>query len=341
MVMNPKKKTKNILILQTAFLGDVILSTPLLRGIKKNLPDARITMLTIPETAIVFRDNPYVHACIHFNKRPSLYKLVSFISLIFRIRRGRYDLAISIQSSLTSSFLLFLANVPVRLGFSRQKLVTHSVPHTQGLHKVDKILGLLTFFTDKKFSMQTELFWSEKEEKTGAEIVKTARKGYKHIVAMAPGSIWYTKQWIKVGYQELIRLLHREGVQTILVGGKEDFKLCQTIKASSDAMIMAGRLNILESASLIQKTDLIVTNDSAPLHIGNAVQTDVVAIFGPTVQTFGFYPYRKNDQVIEVDLDCRTCGWHGSRKCPLKHHHCMRWITPVMVFEAVMKRLNA
>lgn len=158
---------------------------------------------------------------------------------------------------------------------------------------------------------------------------------------MAPGSIWFTKQWSRDGYRKLIRLLSQVGVQTVLVGGKEDFELCRMIQTGSEAINIAGRLNLLESASVIQKTDLIVTNDSAPLHIGNAVKTDVVAIFGPTVQHFGFYPFRKNDQVIEVNLDCRPCGWHGGRRCPLKHHHCMQWITSDMVFEAVMRRLNS
>lgn len=331
---------KKILVLQTAFLGDVILSTPLIRALKQLYPIAQLDVLTIPETGIIFKENPYVDEIIYFYKRSIVKKVFSFINLIFKIRQKKYDLAISIQSSATSSLLLVLGGVPERLGFTRQKFVTLSVEHTKGLHKIQKILRLLEPLTDQKFDMQTEIFWSEKEEEKSNQVLGKFKNHNKHIVGIAPGSIWNTKRWIKEYYAELVKLLEQENIQIILIGGKDDFELCEFIRDDSSALNVAGSLSILESAAIIEKLDLLITNDSAPLHIANAVKTDVIAIFGPTVQGLGFYPFRKNDTVIEVDLDCRPCGSHGGKKCPLGHHNCMKLITAEMVFREAIAHLQ-
>ncbi len=331
---------KNILVLQTAFLGDVILSTPLIRSLKQLFPDSNLDILMIPETGIIVRENPYVKEIISFHKKQLFKKIVSFISLIFKIRQKKYDLAVSIQSSLTSSFLLLFGGVPERLGFTRQKFLTLSVPHTKGLHKIQKILRLLEPLTNEKFELQTEIFWTEEEERKSNQILEKYNNQYQHIIGIAPGSIWNTKRWIKEYYVELIELLEKENIKILLIGGKDDYELCNQIKNYSNATNVAGSLTILESTALVDKLDLLITNDSAPLHIANAVRTDVIAIFGPTVKDFGFYPFRENDKVIEIELDCRPCGFHGGKKCPLEHHNCMKLITPKIVFTEVMYHLS-
>jgi heptosyltransferase-2 len=331
---------KKILIIQTAFLGDAILITPLLKALNEVFPMAKLDVLLIPETSIILKENPHVNKILTFSKRKLRNKVFSFIHLIFQIRKNHYDLAISIQSSMTSSFLLLLGGVPERLGFTRQKFLTLSVQHTKGLHKIQKILRLMKPLTDQKFDMQTEIFWTEIEEEKSKKILEKYLNKQRHIIGVAPGSIWNTKRWIKEYYAELVKLLEKENIQIILIGGKDDFELCEFIRDDSTAVNVAGSLTILESAALIEKLDLLVTNDSAPLHISNAVKTDVIAIFGPTVKELGFYPFRENDKVIEVDLDCRPCGTHGGKKCPLDHHHCMKWITPEIVFKEVMDHLQ-
>ncbi len=315
--------------------------TPLLRALRQLLPAANLDVLLIPETAMILKPNPHVTRILTFNKRKLRDKLLSFFQVAFQIRRQHYDLAISIQSSWTSALLMWLGRVPNRLGFSRQKLLTMSVPHTRGLHKIQKILRLLEPLTDKKFNMQTELFWSEAESARASALIDPYRNRFRWLVGIAPGSIWYTKRWPKEHFAELVRRLEQENIQIFLIGGKEDQSLCEFIKAGSSAVNAAGDLSVLESAALIEKLDLLITNDSAPLHMANAVQTDVIAIFGPTVTDFGFYPFRANDQVIEIELDCRPCSWHGGKKCPLGHHNCMKWITPERVFREVIALLQA
>lgn len=338
MKIQDKSSYENILIIQTAFLGDVIMSTPLIRAAKKTFPNAKIDILTIPQTAIVFKHNPHINEVLHFDKRKLWKKLISFFKVVSQIRRRKYDLAISIQSSMTSSLLMLLGGIANRVGFARQKLVTLPVTHKRGYHVRIRYLKLLKYFSTEDFDDQSELFWTPNETLKANQIIYKCRENNKYILGVAPGSVWATKQWPKDYYIELLRLLKNEDVQIVLFGGNDEEQLCAEIASDADssAMNLAGKLSVLESAALIERVDLMLTNDSAPLHIANAVKTDVFAFFGPTVRRFGCYPYRGNDRMLEIDLYCRPCSKHGGRRCPEKHFRCMLEITPEHVYQQIM-----
>jgi len=163
----------------------------------------------------------------------------------------------------------------------------------------------------------------------------------KPIVAIAPGSIWATKRWPEEHYTELSRLLEAQKCNLVFIGGPEERKLCSDIikMAGVNAINIAGKTSILGSAAVIEKCDLIICNDSGALHIANAMQTDVFTFFGPTVQDIGYFPFRENDKVFELNMDCRPCGSHGSNNCKLKHHNCMKNIKPGIVLTAVKNKL--
>ena len=162
------------------------------------------------------------------------------------------------------------------------------------------------------------------------------------ILGIAPGSVWQTKKWPKGYFITLLEMLSKEKIKIILFGAKDEQPLCQEIidNSKADALNLAGSLSVLESAALIKKIDLMISNDSAPLHIANAVQTNVLAIFGPTVKRCGCYPFQENDTLIEVELYCRPCKKHGGRRCPEKHFRCMRDINPEMVFETIVSKMR-
>lgn len=329
--------TQKIVVIQTAFLGDVIMSTPLIRAIRHTFPNAKIDILTIPATGIVFKHNPYINEILHFDKRKPLNKLISFFRVISQFRKRHYDLAISIQSSYTSSFLMLFGGIKQRVGFARQKLLSSPVTHKRGYHVRIRYLKLLKPFVRQDFDAQTEIFFSDAEESSATEIVSNARSTRRYVIGIAPGSVWPTKQWPQQYYTELLQMLTGIDANVLLIGGPEEQELCQQIKvdANSDALNYAGKLSVLESAAVISKIDLMICNDSAPLHIANAVQTDVFAFFGPTVRRFGCYPYRPNDKILEIDLYCRPCGKHGGNHCPEKHFRCMLAMTPEMVFRQI------
>jgi heptosyltransferase-2 len=162
-------------------------------------------------------------------------------------------------------------------------------------------------------------------------------KNNKKNICVAPGSVRKTKKLPTNKYIEIINNLTDYNIY--LIGANNEKIICDEIlyNVSHENIVnFAGEFNLLESAELIKHSDLLLCNDSAPLHIGNAVDTPVFAFFGPTVKRFGCYPYREKDQMIEVDLDCRPCGKHGSNKCPLGHHRCMNDIK----VEDVINKVN-
>lgn len=330
-----------ILIIQTAFLGDVIMTTPLVRAVAETFPNAEIDMLTIPQTRIVFRDNPHVRNILVFDKRSKSKKVTAFVTALADIRRQHYDIAISTSRSMTNALLMRLAGIPTRVGFASQKMITHPVTHPRGMHMRMRYLALVQPFSKETFDAQTELFWTQKDAQSADEKLEQIKYPGRPVVGIAPGSVWETKKWPKSYYAELVKRLDAANINIVLLGAPDERALCEEIRQESTALNTAGELSITASAALIKKCDLMLANDSAPLHMANAVQTDVFAFFGPTVRRFGCYPYRTDDRIFEINnLECRPCGKHGGKKCPQKHFRCMLEITPQQVFEHVIKHVE-
>lgn len=329
---------KKILVIQTAFLGDVILSTPFFRALAGVFPDAAVDAVTIPSTKIVFRHFPGVRRVWTMDKGSLIRKTADLFRLVRVLRAEQYDAAFSLQLHATSSFLMAAAGIRTRVGFRRQKGLTHPVAPPKGLHMRLRYLTLLTPFTDRTFDGNTELPWSEAEDRAAEAAVAPLRAAGGPLVGLAPGSVWPTKRWPESNYAALARILSTGGANLVAVGGREDRGLCASVLdgAGGRSLNCAGELSVLESAAVIGRLDALVTNDSAPLHMADAVGTDVIAVFGPTVRRFGCFPYRPGDEVMEHDLPCRPCSRHGSRRCPEGHFRCMLDTAP----EAVAARVR-
>jgi heptosyltransferase-2 len=333
---------KKILLVQTAFIGDVILITPLIRATKELYPDAVIDVLVVPAAAKLLEHNPYIRQVLTFPKRQNPLK--ALLQMRSRLRREAYDMAISPHSSGRTHLLLFLAKIPVRIGFDRGTLpflLTLKTPHPRGIHKIAKNLSLLKLISPRDFSMQSELFPSEVEYGKADELL--AGLSHRPLLALAPGSVWATKCWPAEYYAELAGALIQKGFGIVLIGGKEDKHKCDEIAKqlpSGCYVNPAGATNLLESAALISRCRAMICNDSGALHLANAMQVKVFAFFGPTVQRIGYYPYREGDKVFETELDCRPCSSHGPQKCPYKHHNCMRLSKPESVLHSILDHLG-
>ncbi len=327
-------KIKRILVIQTAFLGDLIMSTPIFKALKEIWPNALIDVLVIPETASVLGNNPYIHNIYCFDKRKKINKLKSFIPLILRLGRNNYEIAFSVQSSYTSSLIMFLAGIRTRVGYSKQKLLTNKITQNKNLHIRDRVLLLIKEFSNILPDNETKIFL---DDQIKAKIkLLTKNDINKKKIAIAPGSVWATKKWPENYFIELIKMLKEHSIY--LIGGPDDKVLCQRILNNSEhnnITNFAGELSIIESSTLISMMELTICNDSGPLHMANAVETPVFAFFGPTVKAFGCYPYRENDRLLEVEMDCRPCSKHGRDNCPKKHHKCMINITPDHVYTQI------
>ncbi len=230
---------------------------------------------------------------------------------------------------------MWLSGIKIRVGYKKQKLLTNKISFPSGMHSKDKALQLLQDFSNEPLKGDSEVFPSAADFSKAKKLTENNRTNKK--IAIAPASVWATKKWPHSYFIELLK--KGESFSFYLIGGKEDKTLCDSIiKQSGHQNITncAGELSILESCALIKEMDLLVCNDSAPLHMANAVNTPVFALFGPTVKDFGCYPYREADKILEIELDCRPCSKHGSNKCPKGHHKCMIDLRP----ESVIKQIE-
>ncbi len=325
-----------ILVWQTAFLGDLILTTPLLHSIKNIFPNSTLTVISKPFGKDVLKNNPYVDTLITFDKKQN-----STWQLIKQLRKEKYDVAISPHRSHRASYSLFLSKIPFRVGFDKAGfsfLYTKTVPHKfDGTHEIDRNLLLLTVFPQyKKNKLHTtpEIFLTEEEEKSFNKF-NLEKKDY---ILIAPGSKWSTKRWTKEGFASVIEQLTEKGEKPVIIGGKEDqqyvSEIISILKNKNKVLNLTGKTTLRESFTLVKYAKGLISNDSAPVHMAVAFNTPVVDIYGPTVTDYGFYPYR-NGTVVEIkELECRPCGLHGHNQCPIRTHECMKKISPEMVLQA-------
>ncbi len=328
-----------ILVVQTALIGDVILLTPLIDALKKLYPEAEIDVLVNRNYASVLHNNPSIHSILTISKKKP-EKLASLASVFSQIRARKYGLAISAHRSFTTAHMLLLAEIRYRIGFGAGlsgRFYNIRVPWQKGMRRVDKNLSLLHPLTDRKFPIQAKLYPSSEDTRFAINLVE--ENNQQRFIALAPGSMSFTKRWPTDYYSNLAKRLGDSGFKLIFLGSKSEREDCEEIieEAGIEAINLAGNTSILRAASVISVCDLLVCNDSGLMHVANAMGTPVVTFFGPTVASLGYTPYGKNDKIFEIDLDCRPCGKHGGKSCPLGHHKCMREIEPETVFPYIME----
>lgn len=335
------------MILQTAFAGDVILTTPLVRRIKEIFPKAEIHFLVKPDTSTLLHNNPYIDALYTYDKRGSERGIGALWKWMVKLRKEHFDIALIPHRSIRSALLVWGAHIPRRIGFCRSAgsfLFTDVVPYLNEVHEVERNLQLLQVFGENQNVLSPELYPGSEEKKEVDRFFNEMNiEADEKVLAIAPGSVWFTKRWLPEGFAEVARQVWRKwGIRSILVGGKEDEDLAEQIINQQNRFIVngVGRFSLLASAELIRRCCTILTNDSAPLHLAVAVGTPAVAIFGPTIPSFGFAPYGDHHQVIEKNLDCRPCAIHGGKKCPEGHFRCMKDVSPDEVIEVLKHNIE-
>ncbi len=317
------------LVIQTAFLGDVVLTTPLLAALAGRY--GPLDVVTTPAAAPLIETHPAVAAVIRYDKRGADRGLAGIVRLGRRLRGRRYARVYLPHRSWRSAALALLSGAGERIGFADSPAAatyTRRVPRAGTSHEVERLLALAGGEAGAP-PVRVEL---TTEDRTAAEDWLRERGIGDGFVVLAPGSIWGTKRW--PGYAALAAALD---TAVVVVGGPEDAALAQTVAAAAGrGYSAAGALGLRASAALIGRAAVLVTNDSAPLHLGTASGTPAVAIFGPTVPAFGFGPRGARDRIVEhPGLGCRPCSAHGPQVCPLGHHRCMTELSVESVAAAV------
>jgi lipopolysaccharide heptosyltransferase II len=313
---------KKILVVQTAFLGDVILATPLAETLKMSHPEVQIHFLVKKENASLLNNHQFINRVWTFDKSIGKIKALKF--LIPKLREEKFDIVINLHRFLSSGIISKMCGAEMIIGFKKNPLsflFTESYPHEigNGKHEVDRNLSLLKTLNIKKEYRKPKLFHSQKDEEFISQFANTS------FFCLAPASVWYTKQMPEEKWVELADKVGRFG-NVYLLGGPNDSELCERIRVQSKSVVvnLAGKLTILQSMALMAKALRSYVNDSGPLHLASACNAPVTAFFCSTTPEFGFGPLSDDAEVIETkeELDCKPCGLHGHKACPKGHFKC-------------------
>ena len=362
-----------IFIIQTAFIGDALLTVPLLRRIRKLYPEAEITFLCRKGLAQVFTKLKLVNKTIEFDKQ----KTNEWDAIQDRVTKDSYDLIISPHQSFRSEMLVRKMAAKIKIGYKKwwnffvfNKRVVRPMYFPEPLRlmallepidpEMEKTLKELRkekqFFNSKEqgtvnFTRDPEIppILSAKLEKLNLvdeesaidKLVKDFNLQTYRLILLAPGSVWNTKKWTANGFSELAKQLQQNGYQIALLGSESETEDCNAIAQQVPNVVnLAGKTSLLESLVLMNRSALLVSNDSGAAHLAALVGLKTISIFGPTVLDLGYRPWNNLCIVNQVPLKCRPCGKHGGDRCPIGTHECMKSVNPTNVLVNAEKLLN-
>ncbi len=344
--MKQLPEDSSVLVIQTAFPGDVILTLPLIQSIKNAHPKSVIDLVVTPLASGVVKNHPAVHETIVYDKRGRDAGITGFGRLVRILRSHRYTIAFVPHRSMRSALLVWVSGIPARIGFGRSAgrvFFSSVVKYQPDAHEVDRNLMLINEYVSQSLHIRQPALYPDDEDRGMVDdfLHRNAVPGDAELIGIAPGSVWATKRWPEEHFVSLLKELESRGSACVLIGGREDMELCRRIAGavkSTRVCSSAGELSFLQSAELIRRCWVLVTNDSAPMHLATAVGTRVVALFGPTVPRFGFGPLGARDIVLGLEnLRCRPCSIHGGNKCPIGTFECMIGLRPEVVMSGIKK----
>ncbi len=344
-----KAKADQIWIIQTAFIGDCVLSLPFLYRLLESQPQAELHVISTPGNIQIFelaarRGLSWVQHRLHFhrfdkkNKEKTYLGVWKFAKQLVK-NYGIPKKVYCLQRSFRSALLAYFSESTERVGFSSGAasfLYTNALPrewHT-GKTEIDKNLSLLENDSTWSPVMAPSLLKSEPQ----VEVKKTGP-----VVGISLGSPWPTKRWPVQNAAELVRELVEKGVSVQLLGDASTRHLGEELRSIFDSVLiedLSGKTNIEEWVDAISKLDVLVSGDSAAVHVASDLNVPVLALFGPTLPEFGFAPWRKNAIALgQQQLYCRPCHIHGPKVCPEKHHRCMKEISAQTVVQYLRKSM--
>lgn len=339
---------ENVLILQTSFLGDTILTLPLISEVRRRFPVKKLTLLCLPPSRELLQDHPAIDDIIAYDKKNFDRGWRGLRRAAARVKEKQFTLALTPHKSLRSALILSLADIPHRVGFRESRgwfLFQQRAERNPSLHDAERNLSILQAFglPPEECRRAIELpLSSAVRDLVDQKLRALGVNDGQPIVGVSPGSVWPTKRWWAVGFAALIRMLReKHGCQVLLFGGSDDAAVVADVQrhCGEAAVNLVGQIGLRELPAAISRCDVFVTNDSGPMHVAVARQIPTVAVFCATTPDLGFYPYTSNAIVVQRRLACRPCASHGGRRCPLGTEACIRQISPEIVLRAVEKFL--
>ncbi|GAB3916628.1 glycosyltransferase family 9 protein [Larkinella terrae] len=326
-------KPHRFLIVQTAFIGDVILATSLVEKLHFHFPDATIDLLLRKGNEGLLKNHPYLNEVLIWDKKKNKYR--DLLRLIRIIRPRRYDKIINLQRFGATGLLTALSGAVETIGFDKNpfsRFFTRRVEHriAPDIHEIDRNTELVSWFTNRS-ALKPRLYPSTED------INRVKPYQNKSYLCIAPTSVWFTKQYPEEKWVEFLRQLP-DHLTVYMLGAPADSNAIDRIRQnvnSKRVVNLAGQLSFLESAALMKGAQMNFVNDSAPMHLASAVNAPTTAIFCSTIPQFGFGPLADESHLVEIEeiLECRPCGLHGRPECPLGHFQCAYGIRTQQLME--------
>lgn len=354
--------TKRILVIQTAFLGDLLLGVPLFKYLKSRFPGCEIALVCRKGVGSILQDLKLVDSVFEIQKKNKQ----SYQTALQTLSQKEFDLLLCPHESLTSALFARKIKAKMKIGFHKwwnQIFFTERIRKDLNWPESLRQMSLLSnhdplLKTQMMEFRKVDLEWTKKNEQLLTPVPEWAspvvsaplpffdlQKKYNlpsQYVCLFPGSVWATKQWTEAGFSETGLKLEEQGKQILIMGGPGEEALCTRVSAQIPMSInLAGKTSLSETLTILSRADLVITNDSAGQHLAALVQVPTVAVFGPTVLPFGYRPWNTKAIVVERNgLACRPCGKHGHQKCPIGTHECMKGIQAAEVLSAAQHFLK-
>ena len=344
-------RIKKILVVRFSSMGDIILLTPIFRELHRLYPQAEIDFLTSLEFSNLCENNPYVSRQIFYDRRNSKSE---FYRILRVCREGKYDLVYDAHRSLRSRLLLtrafgiktfskqFLKKTDKRSLRRNLLIFFHLKFFNTFLSQREEFLKMIGNGKLDLIRFSTELFPSELEIKKIDHIFEEENLRGKSLICFGAGASFEGKCWAKENFLELANILCNEGHQIVLLGGSEDaVNHWIARKLKGRILNLSGKLGFLESAELLRRSKLSVSNDSSIVHLSEAMGTPTISIFGPTVKEFGFAPFLLQSELVEIDLPCRPCSRNGKGNCfnPVQRE-CIQKISVSKIHNTVLNVIS-
>ena len=337
---------ERILVIQTAFIGDLVLTTSFLRELRKLYPNSYIAVLVHLGTEDILNQNPHINEVIPLDKNKIKSSISKFYQFMLEIRSKKFTICFSCHFSYRSSLISFFSGAKKRVGYSNSGFgFLHNLSVFRPkfkIHEVDKLYYLLYQINDKQISYKRPELFLEKNQVLNIKLeLEKCHLIPKKFIILAPSSVWKTKQMPKEKFFNLGKMIStRLNYKFVVVGSKKDFQLGEFI-CSDYGFNFCGKTNLIELSYLIKNSVCVVSNDSSPIHFASAHNIPTISIFGATVKDFGYTSLSEKNYLSEVKgLDCRPCGIHGGNKCYKKHFKCMNEQDLESIFFYIQKYIS-
>jgi lipopolysaccharide heptosyltransferase II len=340
-------RAERILIIRLGAIGDVLLATPVIRALSARFPESRIDFLTKEAYIPLLTGNPGLNRVIGFSPENEMRGMAETVR---RVRAGEYGLVADLQNNFRSRCFTRFSGARTRRIYHSGRLKRFALVHFRMDRYGEpvpvplKYLAGLRGLGAEDDGKGLDLFPDDSARESVRALLKRAGVASgERIVVLAPGAGRPTKRWPAAHFAEAGRYFGGRGFRVAILGGPKDAEACASVLEGigRPAISFCGSTTLLETAALLEGSALLVSNDTGIMHMASALKVPTVAVFGPTTRHFGFFPFRSPAEVLERNLPCRPCSFHGTDRCPETHFKCMRTISSGDAVSAAERLLAA